>query len=199
MDASIGTAPPRRPDEAAPLAPARRWLAPLVVLLVIVVVVAGGYVVYAALSEPAGPPVGVNGVVSVQPLSGWEVAGQGQADGHVYTRLSRGSGTLDVVAWGPATDAGSLAADYRSILGSQLSQLQVSDNLEPVVLADGTTGVRFRYVGVVADTGATVEGVVTCVVTPDGQGVVFDGWAAQGMLSFVDGDIETMVDRAVIG
>jgi hypothetical protein len=199
VDASIGTLPPRRPDEAAPLAPAHRWIAPLVVLFVIVAVVAGGYVVFAALAEPAGPPVGVEGVVSVQPLSGWEVAGQGQADGHAYVRLSRGSGTIDVVAWGPAVDAGSLAVDYRSVLQSQLSQLQVSDDLEPVVLQDGTTGVRFRYVGVVADTGATIEGVVTCVVTPDGQGVVFDGWAPQGMLACVDGDIETMVDRAVIG
>ena len=67
------------------------------------------------------------------------------------------------------------------------------------MLKGGTAGVRFRYVGVVADTGATVEGVVTCVVTPDGQGVVFDGWAPEGMLSFVDGDLETMVDQAVIG
>ena len=199
MDASIDTAQPRRPDEAAPLAPARRWVAPLIVLLVIVAVVAGGYVVYAALSEPAGPPVGVDGVVSVQPLSGWEVAGQGEIDGHVYTRLSRGSGTLDVVAWGPATGEASLATDYRGALESQLSQLQVSDELVPVVLRDGTPGLRFRYVGVVADTGATVEGVVTSVLTPDGQGVVFDGWAPEGMLSFVDGDIETMVDRAVIG
>lgn len=199
MDASIGTVPPRRPDEAVPLAPARRWIAPLVVLLVIVAVVAGGYVVFAALAEPTGPPVGVEGVVSIQPLSGWEVAGQGRSDGHVYTRLSRGSGTLDVVAWGAAGDADTLASDYRSVLQSQLSQLQVSDDLEPVVLKDGTAGVRFRYVGVVADTGATVEGVVTCVVTPDGQGVVFDGWAPEGMLSFVDGDLESMVDRAVIG
>lgn len=199
MDASIGTPSPRRPDEAAPLAPAHRWLAPLVVLFVIVAVVAGGYVVFAVLAEPAGSPVGVAGVVSVQPLSGWEVAGQGRADGHEYVRLSRGSGTLDVVGWGPASDAGSLAIDYRSVLESQLSQLQVSDDLESVVLKDGTSGLRFRYVGVVADTGATVEGVVTCVVTPDGQGVVFDGWAPEGMLSFVDGDIEAMVDRAVIG
>lgn len=199
MDASLGTVPPRRPDQAAPLAPAHRWIAPLVVLLVIATVVAGGYVVFAALAEPAGPPVGVEGVVSVQPLSGWEVAGQGEVDGHVYTRLSRGSGTLDVVAWGPATDTAALAADYRSTLGTQLSQLQVSDDLTPVVLEDGTEGDRFRYVGVVADTGATVEGVVTCVVTPEGQGVVLDGWAPEGMLSFVDGDLEAMVDRALIG
>lgn len=199
MDASIGTAQPRRPDEADPLFPAHRWVAPLVVLLVIIVVVVGGYVVFAALSEPAGPPVGFDGAVSVQPLSGWEVAGQGEIDGHVYTRLSRGSGTLDVVAWGPAADAETLAIDYRAVLRSQLSQLQVSDDLTPVVLEDGTSGVRFRYVGVVADTGITVEGEVTCVVTPHGQGVVFDGWAPEGMLPFVDGDIQTMVDRAVIG
>jgi hypothetical protein len=174
-------------------------VAPLIVLLVIVAVVAGGYVVYAALAEPAGPPVGVDGVVSVQPLSGWEVAGQGEVDDHAYTRLSRGGGTLDVVGWGPASSEASLASDYRSVLESQLSQLQVSDELAPVVLEDATPGLRFRYVGVVADTGATVEGVVTSVLTPDGQGVVFDGWAPEGMLSFVDGDIETMVDRAVIG
>jgi hypothetical protein len=36
-------------------------------------------------------------------------------------------------------------------------------------------------------------------VTSAGEGVVFDGWGPEGMLSFVDGDIETMVRRAVVG
>ncbi len=198
MNASIGTTQPRRPDEAVPLPPARRWISPLIVLLVIVAVVAGGYLVYGVLSEPAGPAVMIEGVVSVQPLSGWEVAGRGGIDGHGYTRLSRGSGTLDVVAWDPVADAATLALAYRTALRSQLSQLQASDELQPVSLRDGTSGVRFRYVGVVAGTGATVEGQATCVVSPGGVGVVFDGWAPEGMLAFVDGDIDTMVDRAVL-
>ncbi len=190
---------PVRPDGSARRPERRRWLAPGLVLTTIVAVVLGGYVVFAMLAEPMGPPVGVPGVVTIQPLSGWEVAGEGSVEGRTVVRVSRGSGTLDIVDRGPAVDPATLAAEFRGVLRAQLTQLEVSNRLTPVELADGTPGVEFGYVGVVRDGGGSVEGTVTTVVTPGGVGVVFDAWSPEGMLAFVDGDIASMIDEAAIG
>jgi hypothetical protein len=68
----------------------------VVVALVIAIVVFGGYAVNGMLSSPTGPSVEVGGVVRVQPLSGWELVGRFEDPPGV--RLTRGSGSLDVVA-----------------------------------------------------------------------------------------------------
>jgi hypothetical protein len=39
---------------------------------------------------------------------------------------------------------------------------------------------------------------VTAVVTRDGLGVIFDGWAPSGQLQFAIDDIRTMIRRAEI-
>lgn len=191
---------PPRPDVApSPRHRERRWLPTLVVLGVIVVTVVGGFVVAAVLSEPAGPAVTVGGAVRVQPLSGWEpAAGATTADALPLARLTRGGGNLDVVV-APSfdQDADALVDHYvNDVLEEQLSGLSVSNDLHPVLLSGGQTGLRFNYVGV-TDTGASVEGEATVVVGPTGDGVVFDGWAPEGLLTFVDGDMHTMEDRAV--
>jgi hypothetical protein len=164
---------------------------------VIVFVVFGGYVTAAALSEPAGPPVSVGGVVTVQPLTGWQVVNTAAVGGLPALRLTRGVGNLDVVAVVPyGGSARALADDYVDrVLSRQLSHLSVSGELTSVPLRDGLVGERFSYIGV-TETGSSVEGEVTAVVTGD-NGVVFDGWAPEGLLTFVDGDIHTMIDRAV--
>lgn len=202
------TDPPPRP-ELAPGSPGggRRWLPAGAVLGVIVIVVIGGYVTAAALSGPASARVRLGGTVSVQPLSGWELAGRERASDSASLRLTRGSGNLDVFSVpgfgagavpGSGGDAESLAALYiRRALGTQLERLSVSDSFEPVTLDDGSGGLRFNYVGV-ADTGISVEGEVTVVVTAAANGVVFDGRAPEGLLSFVDGDIDTMISRAMV-
>ena len=64
-----------------------------------------------------------------------------------------------------------------------------------MILADGN-GARFGYIGS-TETGAAIEGEVTVVVAPSGQGVVFDGWAP-GSLAFVDGDLATMIEQAEV-
>jgi hypothetical protein len=176
----------------------RRWLPTLVVMGIIVTTVLGGFVVAAALSEPAGPAVTVGDVVQVQPLSGWESPGTTTTGGLPFARLTRGGGNLDVVAV-PSFDgdARSLADRYVSdVLSKQLSGLSVSDDLRAVLLGGGEVGQRFDYVGV-TDTGGSVEGEVTVVVGPSGSGVVFDGWASEGLLTFVSGDVHTMEERAV--
>jgi hypothetical protein len=168
------------------------------VVVVILVVVLGGYVVAGALSEPAGRPVGIPGVVSVRPLSGWAFAGATRVEGGASVQLTRGSGNLLVTVldpFGGGPDA--LARSYAdSVLSGRLSQLSVSRNLEIVRLPSGLSGVRFAYVGVIADTGTSVEGEVTAFVTPSAHGIVFDAWAPAGLLSFVRSDVRVMVSEA---
>ena len=185
-----------------PIAPAperrRRWL-PLFALLAILVVVAfGGYVTAAALSVPTGPPVDVAGVVRVSPLSGWEVIGRGANPPGV--RLTRGSGNLDVFVFGPAGgDAtGLLRAFVSRVLEPDARQLSVSPRTESVVLRSGSSGVRVSYVGQFGKGATPIEGEVTAVVSPSGAGVVFDGWSPEGLLDFVLGDIDAMVDSAEV-
>jgi hypothetical protein len=170
------------------------------VVSTIVAVVMGGYVAAAALSEPTGRPVGVGGVVSIRPLSGWVLAGRGTVFEGPSVQLTRGSGNLlvtvrEVFGDDPAT----LAREYRdSLLSEQLTQLSVSSSLEPIRLRADLSGVRFAYVGVVAETGTSVEGEVTVIVTSSGHGVVFNAWAPAGLLSFVRADVRAMVTQAEV-
>jgi len=176
------------------------WGPAVAVLVVITIVSLGGYVVAGILASPAGPPVGFPGLVSVQPLSGWEPAAAVSAGGRPAKRLTRGSGTLAIVDWGPSPgDADALATSVvEELLVPTFSQLSVSDRLEPILLSDGTPGVRFSFVGVDAQSGGAVEGEVTTVVDPAGSGIAFVGLVPEGQLSFVDGDLHTMVERAEV-
>jgi hypothetical protein len=181
--------------------PARRWPPAAAVLGVVLVASLGGYVVTAALSEPAGRLVTNSGVVSVQPLSGWKPAEPRVVAGRPVERITRGSGTLAVFVWGQvAGDAGSLAAlVIDEILRDQLDRLTVSEILTPVSLDKGLEAQRFTFVGIDRGPGTAVEGEVTTVVTGDGQGVVFVGLAPEGLLAFVDGDLHTMIADARFG
>lgn len=194
---------PSRPDVSSWMrrgAHDRRWLPPAAVLVVVLVTTLGGFVAAAALAEPTGPPVSIPGVVSVRPLTGWEPAAPGSVGDRPFVRVTRGSGTLAAVAWGPSADAEALAVEVRDeLLGESLDQLSVSEVLVPVTLDQGLEGRRFTFVGIDAESAAAVEGEVTTVISPDGQGVVFVGLAPEGLLAFVDGDIHTMVRRAIVG
>ena len=177
---------------------ARDRLVPtLVVAAAIAVVVFGGYVVGGALAIPAGPPVEVAGVVRVQPLSGWEVAGHFEEPPGV--RLTRGGGNLDVVEVPFQGDASDLAAEYvHRILEPEAKQLSVSREAQPVRLASGLSGVRITYFGLFGKSEAPIEGEVTAVVSPSGAGVVFDGWGPEGVLRYVLDDVRAMTDAAEV-
>ena len=179
----------------------RRWLPAFAVLGVVLVATLGGFVAAAALAEPAGPPVSIPGAVSVQPLSGWEPAEPGTVEGRPFVRLTRGSGTLAAIAWGPSPgDAGALAAAVRDdVLGRSLDGLTVSEALTRVTLDRGDGGQRFTFTGVDRDSGTAIEGEVTAVVDDRGQGVAFVGLAPEGLLAFIDGDLHTMIDRSTVG
>jgi hypothetical protein len=194
------SAPPRPDLQTCRQRTDRRWWPALVAVAVIGIVVLGGYAVAGALAEPTGPPVGFRGVVSVRPLSGWSADKQLEVLGAPGIRLSRGSGNLDIIAVPGSGTPEQLAQDYADrALPSELERIRVSDRLEPVALAGGVPAVRFEYLGVLASSGASIEGQVTSAVTADGEGIVLDGWAPQGLLPFVRGDIQTMVARAQVG
>jgi hypothetical protein len=166
----------------------------LVVLAVIVTVVSGGYLAGAALAEPAGPSVSVGGVVRLQPLSGWVVAGT-TAPGHV--RFTRGGGNLDTIVVRGATDLAALLRRYLTVLGHAPAQLSVSPDPQPVTLDPGLRGLRVFYVGTVLSREITsIEGEITAVVAPQGVGVIFDGWAPKGLFSYVEHDLERMTGTA---
>jgi hypothetical protein len=186
--------PPRERGRGGP-AP---WWPSLVVVAVLGAVVFGGFGIGQALSQPAGPPIGVAGVVRVHPISGWEVATRFR--GPAGIRLSRGSGNLDVFALPFRGAAVDLARQYvQQALRPQASRLSVSSTIERVRLDSGLVGVRFGYVGTFGEKSqAQVEGEVTAVVSPDGVGVVFDGWSSAGLLAYVIDDVRTMVATAEI-
>ena len=193
---------PLRPDEKPEIQrPERRWLPMFGVVAVLMVVVAGGYVVAGVLSEPAGPPIDVSGVVQIQPLSGWSVAGRGRLGptGPEFAQLTRGGGSIDVVAYpGVGGTPEALAEVYKRTLDVELARLSVSSRLESVRTATGARGVRFSYSGVSPETSAPIDGEVTVIVGPGGDGAALDGWAPAGLLSYASGDIGSMIDAAVV-
>ena len=179
--------------------PVRRdglWWA-LGVAAVIAFVVLGGYVVGGALSLPAGPTVDVGGVVRLKPLSGWELAGR--FDDPPGVRLTRGSGSLDVVAGPFSGSAQDLAAEYvRGVLEPEADRLSVSSDTEQVRLASGLDGVRLAYVGRFERSQTPIEGEVTAAVSPSGIGVVFNAWGPAGTLRYIADDARAMADAAQV-
>ncbi len=184
----------------APESPARaerRWLPVIVLALVLAFVVFGGFVTAGVLSKPAGPPVTVAAVVRVFPLSGWELAGRfGDPPG---ARLTRGSGNLDFTAIPFGGAAVDLVREYVDrVLEPSADRLSVSREVEPVLLGSGLPSVRIAYIGVFGKSESAIEGEVTAVVSPSGVGVVFDGWAPEGLLRYVVGDVRSMIEGAKV-
>ena len=201
--------PPARPDAPAGTArPPRRWVPVWIVCAVILVSVLGGFVTAAALPAPATRVVSVDDRVTVAPAPGWALVGQdrvtlpdpsgGTLTG-AFAQLSRGSGSLDVLAvQGLDADADGAAVYYaREILRSQLARLTVS-GLEHVVLRSGLQAARFGYIGTEPEGGAAIEGSVTVVVGPSGTIAVFDGWAFEGQLELIAEDLARMIDSAEV-
>ena len=175
----------------------RRILPTVGVALVLVVVVFGGYAVGGALSTPTGSPVEIAGVVRVQPRSGGEVAARVAEPAGV--RLTRGGGSLDVVAIPFSGDAAALAQEYvGEVLEPEASRLSVSPEVEVVRLASGLEGVRIAYVGRFGKSQTPIEGEVTAVVSPSGVGVVFDAWGPAGVLRYIVEDARAMTDAAEV-
>jgi hypothetical protein len=201
---------PIRPDaRVVARRPSRRWLPTGIVSLVMSVTVLGGFVVAGTLPEPDVQAVALGGVARIHPLPGWEVvhrehislptAAGGTAPGE-FAQLTRGNGALDLVALPEVGDGALELADvYASeVLSGQLERLSVSDRVEQILLRSGLEAVHFRYIGSEPQSGSPIEGSVTVVVSPAGNGVIFDGWAFQGQLELVAEELRAMIDGAEV-
>jgi hypothetical protein len=175
----------------------RRWIPVVALAAVLAAVTSGGYLTSDALGEIQGGAVAVGTSVRVTPLPGWELAGRSAGPDRI--RLTSGSTSLDVAALPfDGTDVDLLGRYVDDILEPDAEQFRVSEEVEPVRLASGLTGSRIAYVGLFGDVQAPIEGEVTAVVSPSGEGVIFDGWAPAGQLQFEIDDIDAMIERAEI-
>ena len=201
---------PARPDAPAGSSrQARRWLPTVLVALVISVTVLGGFVVAATLPAPDVAQIELGGVITIRPLPGWEVvrresatipAPSGAVISGEFAQLTRGSGALDLVALPEVGGTPLELADVYAagVLTRQLERLSVSRLVERVPLRNGLQAVRFGYIGSEPESGAAIEGSVTVVVAPSGNGAVFDGWAFQGQLQLISGELAAMVESAEV-
>jgi hypothetical protein len=175
----------------------RRWVPVLVLGLLLLGIVSGGYLTSDALGAARGEAVVVDPSVTVTALPGWELADRFR--GPTGVRLSKGSASLDVLSLAFTGSSERLLAAYiEQILRPGAEQFRVSETVERVVLDSGQFGARINYVGLFGDVQAPIEGEVTAVVTQDGLGVIFDGWAPSGQLQFAIDDIHTMIQGAKI-
>ena len=175
----------------------RRWIPVIALAAVLAAVTSGGYLTSDALGEVRDGAVAVGTSVRVTPFPGWELAGRSTDPDRV--RLTSGSTSLDVAAFPfDGTDVDLLGWYVDNILEPEAEQFRVSEEVEPVRLASGLTGSRIAYVGLFGDVQAPIEGEVTAVVSPTGQGVIFNGWAPAGQLQFEIDEIDAMIERAEI-
>ena len=208
IDSSLSV--PARPDApAGARRPSRRWLPTVLVALVMSVTVLGGFVVAGTLPAADVTQISLGDVLTIRPLPGWEVVHRQPASvpspsgveiSGEFVQLTRGSGALDLVALpGVGGTALELADVYATgVLTRQLERLSVSDVVERFTLPNGLEAVRFGYIGSEPQTGAAVEGSVTTIVAPSGNGAVFDGWAFQGQLQLISGELAAMIETAEV-
>jgi hypothetical protein len=175
----------------------RRWIPVVALAGVLAAVTTGGYLTSDALGEIHGGAVAVGTSVRITPFPGWELAGRSTDPDQI--RLTSGITSLDVLAFPfGGTDVDLLGRYVDSILAPEAEQFRVSEEVEPVRLASGLTGSRIAYVGLFGDVQAPIEGEVTAVVSPSGEGVIFDGWAPAAQLQFEIDEIDAMIERAEI-
>jgi hypothetical protein len=175
----------------------RRWIPVVALAAVLAAVTSGGYLTSDALGEIQGGAVAVGTSVRVTPFPGWELADRSTEPDRI--RLTSGSTSLDVAAFPfDGTDVDLLGRYVDDVLEPDAEQFRVSEEVEPVRLASGLIGSRIAYVGLFGDVQAPIEGEVTAVVSPSGEGVIFDGWAPAGQLQFEIDEIDAMIERAEI-
>jgi hypothetical protein len=175
----------------------RRWIPVIALTAVLAAVTSGGYLTSDALGEVRGGAVAVGTSVRVTPFPGWELAGRSTDPDRI--RLTSGSTSLDVAAFPfDGSDVDLLGWYVENILEPDAEQFRVAEAVETVRLASGLTGSRIAYVGTFGDVQAPIEGEVTAVVSPTGQGVIFNGWAPAGQLQFEIDEIDAMIERAEI-
>src|SRR5439155_5607871 len=119
----------------------------------------------------------------------WQSAGRFTGDRGV--ELTRGNGNLDALVVPFVGSSRRLLEEFVSRFLSPRAisgRLSVSPRIDPVELTgSGLTGQRVSYVGVFSGASSPIEGEVTVAVSGTGAGVIFNGWAPQGLLDYVGG------------
>ena len=175
----------------------RRWIPAIALVALIVGVVSGGHVVSGALGETRVGAVAVGDSVEITPLPAWELAERFEDPTGI--RLTSGTASLDVATLPFGGSDVELLREYvDNVLAPQAEQLRLSEEVEPVRLANGLTGSRIAYVGLFEGVQTPVEGEITTVVSPAGTGVVFDAWAPTGQLQVALDDLHAMIESAEI-
>jgi hypothetical protein len=189
-----------------PVVPERRWSPVFLVLLVIVVVLGGGLVAAGSVAGDdggvipgggggLGSPVEVAPGVSVPVASGWS---REEPPSGIAARFTRGSAILDVFVFQEAATETDLYRSYvDQVLRAGATSLQAGEP-QQIQLDAGTPAARGGYLGTFEGVASPIEGELTAVLTSDGRGVVFDGWAGQGQLAPVLEEIRAMVDGSAV-
>jgi hypothetical protein len=173
------------------------------VFLVILFVTLGGFLLGGdpgAVGETAqsslGRPISVSPEVRFRPAEGWVI--EERVADPPQVRLVGDIGALYVIAAGAAAGPTGLLQEYQAtVLEPQATQLSVSEP-EPVTLPGTGPGVRIQYVGLFEGVGSPLEGEITAAASPQGNGVVLDGWAPEGQFVAVRSDVEAMVASAEV-
>ena len=173
----------------------------------------GGYVFAGepqGISDPEptlGDPITVTEGLTIRPAEGWEVGeplafdlpNQGVTLNGV--RLIGGIAKLDAVAapGAPADPVDVWNIYVQDFLLQDAEQLRTSQELEPFTTDSGVQGVRGYYVGVFTGVASPIEGEIAAIVTPEGIGVIADGWAPEGQLGGSVDTIRSMVSTLGAG
>jgi hypothetical protein len=143
-----------------------------------------------------GEPIAVSSEVRFRPAEGWAVEERGADPPQV--RLTADIGALYVIAAGGATGPEALLEEYvAEVLEPQASQLSVSEP-EAMTIPGTGPGVRVTYAGLFEGAGTPLEGEVAAATSPQGNGVVLDGWAPEGQYVVVRSDVRAMVNSAEV-
>ncbi|HEV3474593.1 MAG TPA: hypothetical protein VG602_04435 [Actinomycetota bacterium] len=192
--------PPAAPARPIPRREAR-WLPTLGVFLLILFVTLGGFLLGGPgeIGDPGkttlGDPISVSPEVRFRPAEGWVI--EEQIADPPQVRLVGDIGALYVITAPARAGAEGLLQEYRTtVLEPQAGQLSVSDP-EAVTLPAGP-GLRVSYVGTFEGVGTPLVGEITAAVSPQGNGVVFDGWAPEGQFVAVASDVQAMIESAEV-
>jgi hypothetical protein len=175
-----------------------RWLPALVVLAVVVLLASGVLLGPRVAEAGAAAPIEVGDAVRVQPEDGWSAATLSSPGGTRAIRLTRGTGSLTVLAVEPFEGSPSQLLDaYANQILPASVRSSVFGAPEQVLLRSGARAETVGYLGHAVD-GTPVEGVLVAVAgTADG--VVFDARAPQGELAASIDDVRSMIATAEVG
>ncbi len=174
-----------------------RWRPTALVAAVIAVVVVGGLVLNGILPAPSAGTQDIGGGVTITAASGW-VLTSAPGDNSAGIVLQKGDATLtaQVLSRSYSGSSGSVMAQVRQQLESQVTQISYGDEHQTLIAGNDSTSVLFEAILSGSERSSshmgTVDGELVCMVVSD-NAVVVEVAAPQGDLQYVTDDISAMV------